>query len=71
MDNNYYTYELEQEVDNFKPQTVIDWILGTVVVLTIIVCLILNIIHICECTFEKKIEKVVKKMEDEEEKHKS
>lgn len=69
MEENYYETELEQEVDNFHPQTVIDYVLGFVVCLTILTCVILNAIHLKELIFEKRVEEKIRKKENEE--HKS
>ena len=60
-DNNYYEYQLEQEVDNFNPQTVIDYVMGTVVVLAIIVCIGLNAIHVWGMVYESIVERRLRK----------
>ena len=69
MEDNYYETQLEQEIDNFNVNTVIDYIMGTIICITIIVCLVLNFIHLKECIFQRRVEKAVKKMRDEEEKY--
>lgn len=69
MEDNYYETQLEQEIDNFNVDTVIDYVMGTIVCITIIVCLVLNFIHLKERIFQRRVEKIVKKMRDEEEKY--
>lgn len=70
-ENNYYEMELEQKIDNFDVNTVIDYVMGFMVCVVIITCLVLNFIHLKECIFQKKFENEVKKMRDEEEKYRN
>lgn len=66
-ENNYYEIELEQEIDNFDVQAVIDFVMMFIVCAAIITCLISFIINIKEYLSRRNVEKIIKKMRNEKE----
>lgn len=63
--NQIIEVQLEEQVDNFPFETVCDYIMGTIVIITIITCLILNGYHIWGMIFQRKVEKAIKKEQEQ------